>query len=92
MDIIVAFTHEYSRVSYPLWNVSIISKVRIYPRTPHYRRGKEWRGFLRLRVKGKIELTSCLLHAISVPWIRPASSGNTATTIYPDVEGFTGTK
>ena len=50
-------------------NVSLLSKARIHPRTPHFGRGKGQRGFLRLRIKGKIELTSCLLRAIHFTWI-----------------------
>ena len=62
MNIIVAFTQKYSGVSYPLRNVSILSKALIHPRTPHYQRGKGQRGFLRPRIKGKIELSSCLTY------------------------------
>ena len=68
-DIVVAFTQEYSRVSYPLRNVSILSKTFIHPRTPHYRRGMGQRGFLWLRIEGKVELTSCLLRIFA--WIKP---------------------
>ena len=35
MDIIVAFTQEYFRVSFPLRNVSIFSMFLFHPRTPH---------------------------------------------------------
>ena len=35
-NIVITFTQEYSRVLYPLRNLSILSKVRIHPRTPHY--------------------------------------------------------
>ena len=87
-DIVVAFTQEYSRVSYPLRNVSILSKTFIHPRTPHYRRGKGQRGFQWLRIKVKVELSSCLLRATSFRWIRPASSCNTTATILPGCGGF----
>jgi hypothetical protein len=91
-DIIVALTQKYSKVSYPLRKMSILSKAQIHPRSPHYRRGKEYRGVLGLRVNGKIELTSCLLRATSFPWIRPASFGIMASMIYLDMEGYNSTK
>ena len=75
-------------VWYPLRNMNILSKGLIHPRTPHYRRGKGQRGFQWLRIKVKVELSSCLLRATSFPWIRPASSCNTTAMILPGCGGF----
>ena len=66
-DTDVAFTQEYSRVSYPLENVSTLSKVQAHPRTHKpVRRKIEERTFYSQNLCLEEEITSPLYFELKV--------------------------
>ena len=66
-DTVVAFTQEYSRVSYPLENVSTLSKVQAHPRTHKpVRRKIEERTFYSQNLCLEEEITSSLYFELKV--------------------------
>ena len=66
-DTAVAFTQEYSRVSYPLENVSTLSKVQAHPRTHKpVRRKIEERTFYSQNLCLEEEITSPLYFELKV--------------------------
>ena len=63
----VAFTQEYSRVSYPIGNVSTLSKVQAHPRTHKLvRRKTEERTFYTQNLCLEEEITSPLYFELKV--------------------------